>query len=109
MASKKAKAFLRSMGIDCAHTAREAGNFSVGTGAGRYPMPYQVIRMDSRTGDSKATMGWYPTLDDARDDARAMMLADDKTDDARGGAESMRNRYRTYYVRDIRTDRIYRS
>lgn len=112
MASKKAKRYLASIGQPIArkiHTRTELDNFSAGTGAGRFPMPFHVIRMDDRTGDSKRTVGWHATLESARADVRAMVLADDGADRARGGAEHMRARRFCYYIRDIRNGNIYRA
>jgi len=102
MASRIAKNWLRSQGIEVLrkpHTALELANFSVGTGRGRFAMPYQVIRMRDTTGDSKTTMGHAVTLDNARRDTRAMQDAH--------GIEAERHHY-TYYIRDIRDGRIYR-
>lgn len=106
MASRKAKAFLRACGysMDDIHTRRERTNFAAGTGTGLCTMPYHVIRMDSRTGDSKRTVGWARDLAGARRLVSNLRSADDKTDAARGGGEIVRNRYFSYYIRDIRTD-----
>ena len=101
MASRIARNFLRSQGIDILrkpHTALELSNYSVGTGQGRYAMPYQVIRMRDTTGDSKETVGHSVSIQDARKQANAMQDAH--------GIENERHSY-TYYIRDIRDGTIY--
>ena len=102
MASKIAKAYLRSIGVilEKPHTALELANFSVGSGHGPNAMPYQVIRMRDITGDSKETMGHARNLSDARMEANRMLDAH--------GIENERTAY-TYYIRDIRNGRIYRA
>lgn len=109
MASRKAKKWLESIGqpIRKPHTTLELANFSAGTGSGKFPMPYHVIRMDSRTGDSKRTVGWEATLVDAKRTLKALKDADAKDNRGNSGAEIVRNRYFTYYVRDIRNGNIY--
>jgi hypothetical protein len=116
MASKIAKAFLASLAgtpiLSKPHTGTELGNFAAGQGNKAYSLPFHIVRMDSRTGDSKTTVGWARTLSDARRDARAMKYGtvEDGTDygTTHGGAESHRNPYYTYYVRDIRNGNVYR-
>ena len=101
MASKIARAFLRSQGIDILdkpHTKLEIANFCAGTGTKRYSLPFHILRMSRETGDSKATMGHAKTLDEAREYARPMLEAH--------GLEMERPRY-TYYIRDIRNGKIY--
>jgi len=108
MASKKAKRWLASIGValDQPHNATERSNFATGRGSN---LPYHIVRMDSRYGDSKKTVGWADTLTDAREQV-ANLRADTSgyVDAASGGAEHMRNRYFTFYIRDVRTDRVYR-
>jgi len=98
------------MGIEIArnvHTGIELGNFAAGRGDKRFSLPFHVIRLDDRTGDSKTTVDWADTLDSARESINRMVDVDD-TDNARGGAEHMRYRRSCYYIRDIRNGRIYR-
>lgn len=111
MASKKAKQWLASIGqpiLEKPHTSLELSNFSAGSGKGRYSMPYHVIRMDSRYGDSKTTVAWETSLKSARNVVSALKLADPKDGNGSSGAEYCRNRYFTYYIRDIRNGRIYK-
>lgn len=102
MASRKAKAYLLDCGIDVLrkpHTALELRNFSAGTGYGRYALPYQTIRMDRLSGDSKTTVGWSATLICAKRSANRLSDAHGMDDD--------RARW-TYYIRDIRNGNIFR-
>lgn len=85
------------------HNGLESANFSIGTGK---LLPYQIVRMDSMTGDSKKTMGWEPTLDTAQEFARN--LPKEPIRSARGGADYQRNRTYTYYIHDVRNGTIYR-
>ena len=102
MASRKAKLYLQSCGIEILrkpHTALELRNFAAGTGYGRYALPYQTIRMDTKTGDSKTTVGWALTLSAAKRTANRLSDAH--------GMDNDRQRW-TYYIRDIRDGTIYR-
>lgn len=85
------------------HSGLETANFSIGTGK---QLPYQIIRMDSMTGDSKKTMGWEDTLESARMFANTLPREPKRS--ARGGADFQRNRTFTYYICDIRNGTIYR-
>jgi hypothetical protein len=59
MASKKARAFLRSLGIDdSAHTGVERGNFAAGRGLGITTLDWHIVRFDRETGDSKTTVDY---------------------------------------------------
>lgn len=109
MASKLAKKWLRSIGhiVPTSHNNAEWNNFSAGSGTGRYAMPLQIIKMVERSGDSKQTIGYANDLADARKQIDAMRQTD-SADAGRGGASHMRRNMATYYVRDIRTDKIYR-
>ena len=102
MASKKALAWLESQGVFLSHNGIERGNFAAGRGRGRFAMRYQIIETDSRYGSSKRTVGWAATLEDARRQRDAL---EDATRDAdefgRGGAEWVRGRSKSHYIRDV--------
>jgi len=108
MASKKAIEYLRSCGIVDIHTTREVTNFSTGRGAGRFSMPYHIVMMRwDRSGDSKTTVNWADTLDSAR--AKLADARKPTTDGTiKSGADYLRQDRVAYYIRDIRTDKIYR-
>lgn len=101
MASRIARAYLRSigLGINRPHTRVELGNFAAGSGTGRYPMPYHIVRFRAETGDSKTTVGWAATLADAKQQLERCKDAH-RTDD-------VLPRY-GYYIRNIQTGEISR-
>lgn len=124
MASNKAKRILAGMGyvLRNVHTGLELANFAAGTGkrtALGETLPYHVLRMDERTGDSKRTVGHAATLADARKMVADAIARDwDRSNEYgnvrdtlqnRGGSEIVSEAGRfTYYVRDIRNGAIYR-
>lgn len=96
MASKRARAILAAYGMESAHSGLEKRNFATGTGLGRFALPYHVVVIHAISGDSKTTIGSYKTLDTARAIARNVRASyADRTAHA-------------VYIRDIRTDDIYR-
>ena len=100
MASKKARAFLRSLGVTLPARAgaTERGNYSAGRGLGRFgaSLPYQLVRFDANTGDSTATVGYAATVAEARAKIAEFRSADNRS--ARYG----------WAIRDIRTNRYCR-
>ena len=107
MASKKALAFLTAQGIAIEHTGTERGNFATGSGYGPNAMPYHIVRMDSRYGSSKQTVGWAVDMADARrqrDTLNDIEYAHDTN--GRGGGEFMRSRQVNHYIMDIRSNEI---
>lgn len=96
MASRIARNWLRT--LEKPHTSLEDANFSVGTGVGPNAMPYHVIRMERHTGDSKTTVGWAATLENAAEQRNRLTDAH--------GVDGTRANY-TYYIHDIRNGRIY--
>ena len=110
--SKIAENFLANSGdtaLRYVHTLLELANFSAGNGTGAYSLPYHAIGMQERTGDSKRSIGWYGTLQDAIDAIRNRQTMDNGADTARGGADTLRRDMATYYVRDIRNGKIYKA
>ena len=101
MSSKLAKRILAMYGL---HTGIEKSNFSAGTGNKKFSLPYQVIEVTDRTGDSKRTVGHAVTLADARE----IISAQQSKLSARGGADYLTYDRVAYYIRDIRTDKILR-
>jgi hypothetical protein len=105
MASKKARLWLAEQGIALSHNGTEQSNFAAGTGFGPFALPYHIVRMDTRYGDSKQTVDWAETLEDARKKRDACNDAvRDADEHGRGGAEWCRGRRINHYIRDIRTD-----
>ena len=101
MASKIARAYLRSIGVvlQRPHTGVELGNFSAGTGNAPSAMPYHIVMFRKTTGDSKTTVGWARLLHTARDIMADCKIA--KNQDATSSDYG-------YYIRDIRNGNIYR-
>jgi len=100
--SKIAREFLRRQGIVLrqVHTSLELRNFAAGTGSKRYSMPFHIIRMRRLNGDSKETVGYGVSIEDAR--SQAVSILD-------GHRASQDETEWTYYIRDIRNGEIYRT